>query len=374
MKDDKREKIYKELEIAANKYTMQCLMIIVLVMSVVWLFNTLGIFIVDTSLTKICFSGGTLIMFVSMLLVRFVGYSKRWIKYYLLLSLICSITLFGIFMSYHAVLLPILPLMYSAQYTRKVITFTYILTVISVIVSVMLGYYYGLCDANMVLLTNMTRNHYVDSSGTTWLLNQVNQNPEITVPLYFILPRLMILSLVVPVITHISNDIVKKSEREEYLKSVSEVDEMTNLYNRNKYLEMVQDYYPNIEQVSVLFGDLNGLKKVNDTLGHEYGDKLIISTTKLITIFTNEKSKAYRIGGDEFVIIVEDMDVDEVEHVLMRWDVILKEKNQVLEMPISISIGYASGKGKDICDIIKRADQMMYQRKGELKRKECSYS
>jgi len=238
----------------------------------------------------------------------------------------------------------------------------------------MLGYYYGLCDANMVLLTNMTRNHYVDSSGTTWLLNQVNQNPEITVPLYFILPRLMILSLVVPVITHISNDIVKKSEREEYLKSVSEVDEMTNLYNRNKYLEMVQDYYPNIEQVSVLFGDLNGLKKVNDTLGHEYGDKLIISTAKLITIFTNEKSKAYRIGGDEFVIIVEDMDVDEVEHVLMRWDVILKEKNQVLEMPISISIGYASGKGKDICDIIKRADPMMYQRKGKFKRKECSYS
>ena len=87
MKDDKREKIYKELEIAANKYTMQCLMIIVLVMSVVWLFNTLGIFIVDTSLTKICFSGGTLIMFVSMLLVKFVGYSKRWIKHYLLLWL-----------------------------------------------------------------------------------------------------------------------------------------------------------------------------------------------------------------------------------------------------------------------------------------------
>ena len=63
----------------------------------------------------------------------------------------------------------------------------YVLTVLSIIISTYAGYYYGVCDANMVLLTTTSMNHLVENG--TFLLNQVNENPGVTLALYYVLPR-----------------------------------------------------------------------------------------------------------------------------------------------------------------------------------------
>ena len=150
------------------------------------------------------------------------------------------------------------------------------------------------------------------------------------------------------------------------IKQLSERDEMTGLYNRNKFLNMVQEEYPEIDRLCVIFFDVNNLKKVNDTLGHEKGDALIVSVGGMIMTLTDFNKKAYRIGGDEFVV-VENPQEGEVDVLLQKWEDLVASNTGSTNIDLSVAVGYAYGEGKEINQIIKKADQRMYQKKREHK-------
>ena len=115
-----------------------------------------------------------------------------------------------------------------------------------------------------------------------------------------------------------------------------------------------------------MVGDINGLKYVNDTQGHAAGDQLIKDACALICEYFDKES-VYRVGGDEFVIILEGDDCKTLTEKIDELDRIVEAN--IAKDAVVISFGYAhleQGDGR-LRDVFDRADQMMYERKEALK-------
>ena len=108
---------------------------------------------------------------------------------------------------------------------------------------------------------------------------------------------------------------------------------------------------------------------MNDKCGHEAGDYLITIIAKTIFTIAGNNRYAYRIGGDEFVMIIENPENNEIKLLLDEWNKNMDSMNNSSKIPLSASVGYALGKGCDIEQIIKQADEMMYEEKRKSKLK-----
>ena len=164
-------------------------------------------------------------------------------------------------------------------------------------------------------------------------------------------------------------------EREKELRLSANHDSLTGLRNTTSYKRWVAEFDEEIVNETATFGvavfDLNCLKETNDTYGHDVGDKLIASSAKLISdVF--KRSPVFRIGGDEFVVVLRNKDLEEHKELFARLDslcanTIIEEKGKIF---ISIARGFALfDKDKDFCfaDVFKRADNAMYENKRKSK-------
>ena len=137
------------------------------------------------------------------------------------------------------------------------------------------------------------------------------------------------------------------------------VDPLTNLYNRQYYFSMT-----NTRGVTGIISiDMNGLKAINDKYGHEKGDEaLIIIADKLLTIM-NRKVRVFRMGGDEFVVMCSYLDEEQVLSLVHLIDRMVNVNTEY-----QIAIGYAT---KNTCEsrevLLFRADAMMYEKKKAMK-------
>ena len=112
--------------------------------------------------------------------------------------------------------------------------------------------------------------------------------------------------------------------------------------------------------------DINGLKYVNDTQGHAAGDKLIKDACSLICEYFNHGA-VFRIGGDEFVVILQGKGYDTMQEVLEALN--RKVEENITGNAVVVAVGNAELTPQDtqVRDVFERADQVMYRRKGELK-------
>lgn len=352
-----------------NIYTIKCLKIMFLSIILMWFLNVVHIFIVNMELVTSGFLVSCGVLALIIITSWIVDMHKKWVKYFLITGTIITITVLGITLTYHTLLLSMLPLLIATQYANKWTTmYTYVLTLISTFLIVMGGYFWGLCDANMLLLTTEPASSYVKLFDNGVYLGETNSNPWYTLIMYFVVPRCALLSLTLPVIQSISRNILNYEKYAVDMKKLSERDEMTGVYNRNKYLSMIENEYPKVENVAVLFCDVNNLKEVNDNEGHDKGDILITNVAQIILSLTDSNKKAYRIGGDEFVLIVENPKEGELERLLEKWHELIELKSKAASLDLSAAIGYASGKGKDIEEIVQRADEKMYDDKSKQKK------
>lgn len=151
----------------------------------------------------------------------------------------------------------------------------------------------------------------------------------------------------------------KINEQTKILKKLSFEDSLTGLFNRNKFNHVIQDLETAaLSQLGVASIDLNGLKKVNDQNGHSSGDSLIRRTAEHIAC--TFPGHAYRIGGDEFIVI--DTELNEVS---FRTAISTMEANMAQD-GISVSVGISWR--CDHCNIkeqLDEADKRMYQSKAE---------
>lgn len=181
----------EDQEYMANTYVVKCFSVMMALYTFTVVLNLLNIFIVDTKLMLGGFVPSVVIFGIVWLVTKKISLSDRRTKYFILGSVIVVFTIIGVTLTYHTVLLSMLPFIYATLYSsKKVMKYVYVLSVFSTIIIVYGGYYWGLSDANMVLLTTKRlREHMVDGQ---FALTQVNPNPMVNLGLFFVLPRCLI--------------------------------------------------------------------------------------------------------------------------------------------------------------------------------------
>jgi len=163
----------------------------------------------------------------------------------------------------------------------------------------------------------------------------------------------------------IARDITERKKYEDKIKYLSFHDNLTGLYNRT-YFEEELARLDTVRQlpISIVTGDLNGLKLINDTFGHEEGDELLRRSAKLLESCCRADDIIARWGGDEFSILLPKTTGKEANEFINR---IKKEclKTSNNKIPLSISLGFSTKVSPDqnIQEIIRKADDYMYRHK-----------
>jgi diguanylate cyclase (GGDEF)-like protein/PAS domain S-box-containing protein len=162
-------------------------------------------------------------------------------------------------------------------------------------------------------------------------------------------------------------DITERRLAEKKLHFMSFHDALTGLYNRAYFEEEISRLQDSRQfPITIIVSDMDNLKTINDTYGHDAGDSAIIGTAQILTKVFREEDIVARIGGDEFVVIIPCYDISENPSVLIRLEKEIVEYNDCkrdddLFCPISLSIGFSVvAKGESLKEGHKNADQNMY--------------
>lgn len=170
----------------------------------------------------------------------------------------------------------------------------------------------------------------------------------------------------------------KEREREQKqelgsAKLLAYTDPLTGVKNKLAYIEEVEIIDKDIqedriEQFGVVVFDLNGLKHINDTLGHDEGDNYIKRGSRMICLkFCH--SPVYRIGGDEFVVLLQGTDYKFREELLVEFDLQVERNLKKGEVVVATGMSvYDRDKDEDFISVFERADKKMYERKRALKK------
>ncbi len=161
-------------------------------------------------------------------------------------------------------------------------------------------------------------------------------------------------------------------EQIDNVKKQAFIDGMTGVRNKASYLNTEKHINEMIKEGTASFAvvvfDMNGLKWINDNYGHEYGDMAIIDAIEqLATVY--DKSNIFRIGGDEFIVILGTSSESEVKNGISRLDYRIAASNteeKPYKSTLSLSMGYSvyqAGVDKEYREVFHRADKMMYEDK-----------
>ncbi|MFN2364338.1 MAG: diguanylate cyclase domain-containing protein [Halarsenatibacteraceae bacterium] len=153
---------------------------------------------------------------------------------------------------------------------------------------------------------------------------------------------------------------------QEKLKYKSFHDSLTELYNRNFFEKEIQRLDTNRQlPLSIIMADVNGLKIINDSFGHNKGDEILLKTAETLKSALREEDILARQGGDEFAVLLPDTNDEQVNKIIKRIKKTVILENEDRDIPISIAIGTATKENSDqnINDILQEADDNMYQNK-----------
>lgn len=159
-------------------------------------------------------------------------------------------------------------------------------------------------------------------------------------------------------------DITDYKIKEKMLTQLSYTDGLTSLFNRTYFDKKVEEIIENKKfPMGLILGDVNGLKLVNDTLGHLRGDKLLKCMAKILKKATNEVGTVFRWGGDEFVILLPGLSHMECARMMQKIDDIC-ENTICGGIKTSISMGYSIlDEGDSIDKVLVEAEDKVYKKK-----------
>ncbi|MDD6194485.1 MAG: diguanylate cyclase [Lachnospiraceae bacterium] len=153
---------------------------------------------------------------------------------------------------------------------------------------------------------------------------------------------------------------------QELLSYIAYHDDLCKIYNRAMCDKEFERLDTSDENYSLVNLDLNGLKAINDRMGHAAGDKLLVSFANILTKAFENIGTCYRMGGDEFIVIVPESGTPFISNCIERMEILEKEGSKELDYPIEASYGIASRNEVPECTAAKvnsLADSRMYEMK-----------
>lgn len=161
----------------------------------------------------------------------------------------------------------------------------------------------------------------------------------------------------------LANDITEMQAKLNDIECISYLDSLTTLNNRRSFYQTLEELDKSKSQFHIVFFDMNGLKLINDSFGHNYGDEALIKIADILKQYSNIQTIPFRLGGDEFTIIYKGNIKDDVETLCANIKHTLS-KQTVNGLPLSTSYGYAFHNSlKSINETIQLAEKHMYQYK-----------
>jgi diguanylate cyclase (GGDEF)-like protein/PAS domain S-box-containing protein len=174
-------------------------------------------------------------------------------------------------------------------------------------------------------------------------------------------------------------DITERKRAEAALQSLSLVDELTGLYNRRGFLAVTEQHLVAIRSTEmvpvILYADLDGLKGINDSLGHHEGDRALVKAAEIFKETFRSSDILARLGGDEFVVLAAIGPEEGAESLTLRLQQQFSASNSRRNRPydLSISVGLAHFDGEEnhsIEELMARADRAMYEDKRRKRSRE----
>lgn len=157
------------------------------------------------------------------------------------------------------------------------------------------------------------------------------------------------------------------------LQSLALMDTLTGLYNRHGFVTIAEEQLKlarrNRSSVALAFIDLDGMKRINDELGHEFGDQALIATARILKSTFRASDLVARLGGDEFIMLGLGIQPEAIDRIHKRLLRNLAQHNRGKSViPVAFSVGFASHKPsrrdqKTIEQLVSEADQAMYVEK-----------
>ncbi len=180
----------------------------------------------------------------------------------------------------------------------------------------------------------------------------------------------------------IKEDITDRKRSEERIHFLANFDSLTGLPNRFQLEErlkyVISDAKRNSEQFSIIFLDLDHFKEINDTLGHDAGDALLIELSNRFKAILREVDTVSRLGGDEFIFLLPNTSSSGASHIAEKLLKIIETpcKFNGNDMLVTASIGIAiyPEDGLDQQTLFKNADTAMYEAKQSGRNRYCLFA
>lgn len=159
-------------------------------------------------------------------------------------------------------------------------------------------------------------------------------------------------------LTSIIGVLLRHRNNHQRLQKLAYCDQLTGLGNRSAWVRYVAQL-DRKKPVGLIFGDLNGLKQMNDTFGHEGGDLMLCQAAQVMQKFVGERGEVFRMGGDEFLIIYDDIGQQEFQQIAEQLKESLREQN------INVSLGavWHENALQNFDTLVTKADFAMYREK-----------
>lgn len=167
-------------------------------------------------------------------------------------------------------------------------------------------------------------------------------------------------------IKYLRNYIRELEKMLNYYKASSVIDELTNVYNRRYIIEALKKEiaFANRtgEKLSLALIDIDNFKQINDQYGHEVGDRVLEMVAYELQNSVREADIVGRWGGDEFIVILRNTDIDRAKKVAER--ILNNIRNvRVNSLRLSVSLGLAEYRGESLKELIRKADKALYKAK-----------
>ena len=182
-------------------------------------------------------------------------------------------------------------------------------------------------------------------------------------------------------LTTVLNDLDEVMKDKEQLKIRAETDSLTGLLNRQSTMEHIEqciEGFGSSQFHTLLFIDLDGFKQINDTMGHYFGDKVLQSVAKQLSITFSSADIIGRIGGDEFLILIQDVGSKANAYVkanalFSAIPFFMEEDGHTVQITCSVGAAMYDGSGKTMEQLYIEADKAMYKAKRSGKNKIVFY-
>ena len=357
----------EECERKPNLYVAEALRIGILALMLCLLLNELGIFKIDKNTLRVCVGIGVLCCLVPQIIGSNFDLSTDPRSKYVVLACTAIMSfILSLALVFFSAPLVLLPMLMAVQYNSvRMSRIGIVCSCVCVVLAPALGCVLGLWDSAFFhFLLNLSMRAEISMEALAVM--PVSQG-ILRILLYISFPWLLIALMIGRLVMSATHKGEANIENQVKILRINRVDALTGLYNPHIYDQYLKAPVGN-ESVGVIFFDVDGLKQVNDHIGHEQGDLLLRRCAESLHGLFDDTCHGFRIGGDEFLVVVETEDAGIVEKKVEQWRqdierINLENRTRHPGLVCHMSMGSAFGPKYDLSTLILKADSRMYAEK-----------